>query len=1034
VVSKRWSLLAAVLLCGTAFAGDPRPGEPDYVDIAPKATATLQGVAHYGSSPFAPPKVDDSTFVVDSGGGLDTGCTFRSGGPLVFDIPVNRAFTAQDVAELKQKGLISTNAVVRMPAYDIDFDGGGGVYAPERDRVTFNGHPVTPEFLTGGNNVWKLNSFQVPVEWVNFRDPSGSAPGRNEVRIDIDTANSQEVWCTAIDWASMSVRAVRPVVMAHGIFSDNSVWNDVWVPGLQASGVPADSAFNPSMGWLDSIHSNAGKIAAKVEAAKQHWGVDKVNLVTHSKGGLDARDYVEGSSSVDTLVQLGTPNAGSPLADYAQEVALGTLGPLDTFLVNALAGPAGVQLTTWYMGLYYNPRHGHNPQVHYYALAGQWNRNCTFCVNALLNAIVGPGDTIVPVWSVYAMPYINPLQKYTIGDDATHTRLEKSQGVYNEASSFVGGKTALAAVTQTTAAHSEAALGTISAGQVESQTVVVDQAPATIAMLYPGDALGMVVISPSGRRFDPAAADADPDVDFTQGDIPGGKAAAYALSAPELGTWTVEVTGLSGSDVDYAVSSWTEDPRVTLAGGFARNSIASGEDLVLQATVREQGVPLLGANARAFIEVPGAAPVAMVLRDDGSNGDVTANDGVYSGVRAAVAEPGLHRVEFIADGIDATGHRFSRQAFGLATVSNGQAQATGFDDVGVDSNGNGYFDELVVHAHVRADAAGPYRLQAELRDSSGNALQASTRQDLVAGDNTVALAFDGSALYHNHVDGPYVLSSLQIAQDNDIDLLPTQDLRNAYTTGSYAYTAFEHERIQLTGTGQANGVDSNGNGLFDSMDVAVDVELADAGYYQWSAQLTDRTGTALGFFSGASYMEAGRNTLYFNFDGEPIGKNGEDGPYYVTDLLAFGAGASLVAEQVFTAEPFLASQFEGYARDHTPPVLQLTADPSQLWPPNHRMVPVKVSVDVKDDQDPQPVVTLVSVRSNEADNGLGDGDVGEDIQDAAIGSDDRDLSLRAERSGTGSGRVYTLTYQARDAAGNIGTATVDVAVPFSRSQ
>jgi hypothetical protein len=130
----------------------------------------------------------------------------------------------------------------------------------------------------------------------------------------------------------------------------------------------------------------------------------------------------------------------------------------------------------------------------------------------------------------------------------------------------------------------------------------------------------------------------------------------------------------------------------------------------------------------------------------------------------------------------------------------------------------------------------------------------------------------------------------------------------------------------------------------------------------------------------------------------------------------------------------VASQFEGYARDHTPPVLQLTADPSQLWPPNHRMVPVKVSVDVKDDQDPQPVVTLVSVRSNEADNGLGDGDVGEDIQDAAIGSDDRDLSLRAERSGTGSGRVYTLTYQARDAAGNIGTATVDVAVPFSRSQ
>ena len=158
MVMQRWWCMAALLLCGTAWAGDPRPGDPDYVDIRPVQHASLTGPSHYGSSPFNPPEHNDSTFVVDTGGGLDTGCTFRSGGPLVFDVPVDRAFTAADVAELKQKGLIAANAVVRMPAYDIDFDGGGGVYAPERDRVTFNGHPVSPEFLTGGNNIWKLNA------------------------------------------------------------------------------------------------------------------------------------------------------------------------------------------------------------------------------------------------------------------------------------------------------------------------------------------------------------------------------------------------------------------------------------------------------------------------------------------------------------------------------------------------------------------------------------------------------------------------------------------------------------------------------------------------------------------------------------------------------------------------------------------------------------------------------------------------------------------------------------------------------------
>lgn len=945
---------------------------------------------------------------------------------------MDRAFAAADVASLKSKGLISATADVRMPAYDVDFDGGGGVYAPERDRVYFNGHTVTPEFLTGANNVWLYYKFRVPIEWVNFRDPAGTSPGRNEIRIDIDTANSDEVWCTAIDWASMSIRAARPVVMVHGIFSNNSVWNDVWMPGLTALGVPVSQDINPNMGPLDSIQNNAGKVAAAVEVAKQRWGVDKVNLVTHSKGGLDAREYVEGSDDVDTLVQLGTPNAGSPLADFAQEVALGTFGYVNTFLINALAAPAGIQLTTDYMKKY-NQVHGHNARVSYNALAGEWTPNCTFCLNAVFNKIVGrPGDTIVPVDSVYALPYITELQKYTIGDDATHTRLEKAPGVYDIASPLVSSKASqgLAAIAATTNAHSEAAIGTISAGEVQPRTLVIDQAPAMVAMLYPSDALGLVLVSPSGQRIDPATADVD--VDFTQGDVLGGKAAAYSLRNPELGQWAVEVTGMSGTDIDYAVSTWIQDPRVTLDGGFDRDSIATGEDLVLQATLREQHVPLLGASVRAFVELPGGGSIGVVLRDDGSNGDATASDGIYSGLRAAVTEPGLHRVEFIADGVDSTVHRFSRETFGLATVSDGQAHFTGFYDAGTDTNGNGYYDQLVVHAHVYADAAGPYHVLAILSDSAGHTHQASVRQALVSGDNSIPLVFDGGDLYHNRIDGPYVLSSLRLAQDNDIDLLPTDEVEDVYATSAYAYTAFEHERIQLTGTGLANGVDSNGNGLFDSMDVAVDVELAQAGYYQWSAQLTDRTGTGLGSFSGASYMDAGRDTLYFNFDGAAIGKNGEDGPYYVTDLLAYGGGASLVANQVFTAEPFLASQFEGYSYDNTPPVLRLSADPIQLWPPNHRMVPVKVIVEVQDNQDPQPMVTLLSVQSNEADNGLGDGDAAEDIQGASIGTDDRDLSLRAERSGTGTGRVYTLTYQARDASGNVSTATVQIEVPFSR--
>ena len=75
-----------------------------------------------------------------------------------------------------------------------------------------------------------MNEFSVPIEWVNFPadpGPGGSiVPADNTVQIDIDTANSDFVWCTAIDWAALTFKAARPVVMAHGILSDGEAWNN----------------------------------------------------------------------------------------------------------------------------------------------------------------------------------------------------------------------------------------------------------------------------------------------------------------------------------------------------------------------------------------------------------------------------------------------------------------------------------------------------------------------------------------------------------------------------------------------------------------------------------------------------------------------------------------------------------------------------------------------------------------------------------------------------------------------------------------
>ena len=107
---------------------------------------------------------------------------------------------------------------------------------------------------------------------------------------------------------------------------------------------------------------------------------------------------------------------------------------------------------------------------------------------------------------------------------------------------------------------------------------------------------------------------------------------------------------------------------------------------------------------------------------------------------------------------------------------------------------------------------------------------------------------------------------------------------------------------------------------------------------------------------------------------------------------------------------------------------ELSVSPEVLWPANHMYVDVTATVLVSDNFDPNPTISLVSVTSNEPDNGEGDGNTDRDI----IVVDDFNFRLRAERSGNGDGRIYTITYKVTDACGNSTQASVMVMVPKSQ--
>jgi hypothetical protein len=106
-----------------------------------------------------------------------------------------------------------------------------------------------------------------------------------------------------------------------------------------------------------------------------------------------------------------------------------------------------------------------------------------------------------------------------------------------------------------------------------------------------------------------------------------------------------------------------------------------------------------------------------------------------------------------------------------------------------------------------------------------------------------------------------------------------------------------------------------------------------------------------------------------------------------------------------------------------PSMSNLTVTPSTIAVPNHKMVDVALTYTASD-LTGTPVCS-VSITSNEPIDGPGDGNSTVDWQVL----DTRKVRVRAERSGIGTGRIYTITVTCADASGNATVKTAAVTVP-----
>jgi hypothetical protein len=226
--------------------------------------------------------------------------------------------------------------------------------------------------------------------------------------------------------------------------------------------------------------------------------------------------------------------------------------------------------------------------------------------------------------------------------------------------------------------------------------------------------------------------------------------------------------------------------------------------------------------------------------------------------------------------------------------------AEGVQDYGVDLDGDGYFDQLVVEVAVEASRPGTYWLRGMLgSDSYAPALALSggiiadsmVQVNLAQGANSVQLVFDGLNISGSRVDGPYVLTYLHAT---DAAEPSTEDFVNnnlaewdsPYTTAPYQAYDFENRGALLTGEVDEQGSDGDGDGLYDALILNVGLKAFEPGAYTVQGDLYDAQEQ---FVASATWTGTGESAA-LRFDEI----EGTQGPYLLKKLTLLNAGGEII--------------------------------------------------------------------------------------------------------------------------------------------
>jgi hypothetical protein len=452
--------------------------------------------------------------------------------------------------------------------------------------------------------------------------------------------------------------------------------------------------------------------------------------------------------------------------------------------------------------------------------------------------------------------------------------------------------------------------GTLTAGQIQSITVPVEVV-TTAGFVVMGDGpLTVTLLTPAGQTIDPATPAVDPNVRYdAQGDTTFWYY-QYRVETPANGLWQIRIEAAAATEFEtFAVGASPLLVHLFRDQGVYR----PGETVTLETGVLEEPSTLhTGFAFSATVQAPGS-DLPLTFHDDGVQGDKLAGDNLYAAqFTAPAANADLEIV------VQAAKNNIVRFESLLIPVVAQTATLLGVgNERAMDTNGNGFFDAVLVDVVIDVLEAGDYDVVGDLYTGSGEKAADGVFTTLadgtpfVTGVQTVTLTFDGKTLREAGSDGPYVLDHLEVDHHAaEFDFPMTVDAaRTVYTTTAYTADQFEGDALRAL-TASDRAADLTGDGLYDSLTISVTFDVLQPGLYEWHGLLVDGAGAQVAQAVRRGQLNS-QTPAVFTFAGGQL--VGQDGPYTLTNVFITRLGETVETyyfDDVHRTTAYPASQFE----------------------------------------------------------------------------------------------------------------------------